>query len=123
MGYQNVISRQIHKRLSHHFTQAGFTQPYTILLSTVIRDFGLTAYEKLSHNLRDVETALKEMVSKNVLLSYKLDKITDDKRSNKMGDVKLTLYAHPEFVGEVISANKKQKDNLLLRQNPAQLQS
>ncbi len=43
MSYQNVISRQLHKRISHHFTQAGFIKPFTILLSTVIRDFGLTA--------------------------------------------------------------------------------
>jgi len=123
MGYQNVISRQFHKRLSHHFTQASFSQPFTILLSTVIRDFGLTAYEKLSHNLRDVEIALKEMVSKNVILTYKLQKIADENRSNKIADVKLSLFAHPEFVSEVINANKKQKENSLIQQNTVQLHS
>jgi hypothetical protein len=114
MGYQNVISRQLHKRMSHHFTQAIFAQPFTILLSTVIRDFGLTPYEKLSHNLRDVEVALKEMVEKNVLFDYKLEKIIDEKRSNKIGDVRLALFPHPNFVSEVINANKKQKEIRLL---------
>jgi hypothetical protein len=114
MGYQNVISRQLHKRISHHFTQASFAQPFTILLSTVIRDFGLTAYEKFSHNLRDVEVALKEMVEKNVLLKYSLDKILDEKRRNKIADVRLVLFPHPNFVGEVINANKKQKEISLL---------
>jgi hypothetical protein len=112
MGYQNIISRQLHKRMSHHFTQASFSHPYTILLSTVIRDFGLTAYEKLSHNLRDVETALKEMVAKDVLLKYTLEKIIDQKRKNKIADVRLVLYPHPKFSSEIISANKKQKENL-----------
>ena len=113
MGYQNIISRQLHKRMSHHFTQSSFAHPYSIMLSTVIRDFGLTAYEKLTHNLRDVETALKEMVSKDVLLKYDIDKIIDEKRSNKIADVKLILYPHPKFSSEIISANRKQKDNSL----------
>ena len=113
MGYQNIISRQLHKRMSHHFTQSSFAHPYSILLSTVIRDFGLTAYEKLSHNLRDVEIALKEMVAKDVLLKYQLDKIQDEKRKNKIADVKLTLFPHPKFSSEIISANKKQRDNNL----------
>jgi hypothetical protein len=113
MGYQNIISRQLHKRMSHHFTQASFAHPYTILLSTVICDFGLTAYEKLSHNLRDVETALKEMVAKDVLIKYSLEKIIDERRSNKIADVRLVLYPHPKFSGEIITANKKQKDSLL----------
>ncbi|MGI8543173.1 MAG: hypothetical protein ACR2MD_06790 [Aridibacter sp.] len=43
ISYQNVISQQLHKRISHHFTQASFAKPFTILLSTVIREFGLTA--------------------------------------------------------------------------------
>lgn len=117
MGYQNVTSRQLHKRMSHHFTQASFAQPFTILLSTVIRDFGLTAYEKFSHNLRDVEVSLKEMVEKNVLFKYNLEKIIDEKRRNKIADVRLVLYPHPNFVSEVISANKKQKEIRILTDN------
>jgi hypothetical protein len=123
MGYQNIISRQLHKRMSHHFTQASFAHPYTILLSTVIRDFGLTAYEKLSHNLRDVETALKEMVAKDVLIKYSLEKIIDEKRSNKIGDVRLVLYPHPKFSGEIITANRRQKENLAFGKQSDQLES
>jgi hypothetical protein len=116
MGYQNVVSRQLHKRMSHHFTQASFAQPYSIMISTVIRDFGLTAYAKLSHNLRDVETALKEMVEKEVLSKYELQKIFNAKRRNKLDDVKLILYPAQKFVGEVIRANAKQKEMKMLPQ-------
>lgn len=114
MSYKNVISRQLHKRMSHHFTQASFSKPFTILLSTVIRDFGLTAYKKISHNLRDVKKALKEMVEKNVLFKFELEKSYDEKKKNKIADVRLILYPHPSFISEVINANKKQKEIRLL---------
>jgi len=110
MGYSNVISRLLHKRMSHHFLQASLSNPFTIKLSTVIRDFGLTAYAKISHNLRDIEVALKEMVQKNVLLKYNLEKIHDTSRRNKIADVRLILYPHPHFVSAVIEANKKQQE-------------
>lgn len=123
MSYQNIISRQLHKRMNHHFTQASFAHPYTIRLSTLIRDFGLTQYEKISHNLRDVETALKEMVSKDVLFKYDIEKIKDSERKNKIADVKLILYPHPKFSSEIISANKKQRDNNLHFKPKGQLKS
>jgi hypothetical protein len=50
------------------------------------------------------------MVEKNVLLKYDLNKIIDEKRRNKIADVRLVLFPHPNFVSEVITANKKQKE-------------
>jgi len=55
--------------MSHHYGQASFANPYHFLLSTVIRDFGLTQYAQLRDNLRDVQIALDEMVEKKVILS------------------------------------------------------
>ena len=101
--------------MSHHFTQASFAEPYSIMLTTVIRDFGLTAYAKLSHNLRDVEIALKEMVEKEVLRKYELQKIFNAKRRNKLDDVKLVLFPAQKFVGEVIRANARQKETNMLQ--------
>ncbi len=37
MSYKSVIARLLHKRLSHHYTQASMTNPYHFLLTTVIR--------------------------------------------------------------------------------------
>ncbi len=108
MSYKNVIARQLHKRMSHHYTQASVTQPYAINLSTIIRDFGLTAYERLSHNLRDVEVALDEMQSKDVILNYKIDKTLDPEQRNKLVEAKITITPHPRFAGEVMSGNKHQ---------------
>ena len=108
MSYKNVVARQPHKRMSHHYTQASITQPYSINLTTIIRDFGLTAYDRLSHNLRDMGTALSEMKEKGVILSYKVDKTLDSFQRNKTTEAKITITPHPQFVGEVMQANKHQ---------------
>lgn len=108
MSYKTVVARQLHKRLSHHYTQASMTQPYSILLTTIIRDFGLTAYERLSHNLRDVEAALEEMKQKSVILKYTIDKTLDAEQRNKMIEAKITILPHPYFAGEIMQGNKKQ---------------
>ena len=60
MSYKLVIARQLHKRMAHHYPQASFSNPYHFLLSTIIRDFGLTEYAQLRDNLRDVQAALDE---------------------------------------------------------------
>jgi hypothetical protein len=110
MTYKSVISRQLHKRMSHHYVQADITQPYSIMLLTLIRDFGITKYAQLRDNLRQVEAALKEMQAKEVLLYFKVEKTLDIGNRNKLMDAKFILTPHPNFRGEVIQANKKQKD-------------
>lgn len=109
MGYSNTIARQLHKRMAHHYTQASIMHPYSILLSTIIRDCGLTRYEKLSNNLRDVLIALEEMKEKNVLLDFSVEKIFEARTRGRLMDAKLTLTPDRQFSSEVIQANKKQK--------------
>jgi hypothetical protein len=107
MSYKTVVARQLHKRMSHHYIQASISQPYHILLSTIIRDFGLTPYARLRDNLRDVQLALDEMQEKDVLLSYKVSKVLENSKRNKLLDAKFTLIPNPLFVGEVTRANKR----------------
>lgn len=108
MRYSSVIARQLHKRMSHHFTQASLTTRYEIKLSTIIRDFGLTAYTWISQNLRDVEKALKEMEEKAIILKYSVEKHLDSSQRNKLLDAKIIIIPHPRFSGRVIDANKRQ---------------
>jgi len=107
MSYKTVVARQLHKRMSHHYIQASISQPYHILLSTIIRDLGLTPYERLRDNLRDVQIALEEMKEKDVLLSYKVSKVLENSKRGKLIDAKFILIPNPLFVGEVTRANKK----------------
>ncbi len=106
MSYKNVIARQLHKRMSHNYLQASIANPYHFLLSTIIRDFGLTQYAQLRDNLRDVQIALDEMVEKKVLLSYKSEKVLENSKRVKLLDTKFVLFPDPSFVNEIIGANR-----------------
>lgn len=108
MSYKNVIARQLHKRMSHNYLQASIANPYHFLLSTIIRDFGLTQYTQLRDNLRDVQIALDEMVEKKVLLSYKAEKVLENSKRAKLLDTKFILLPDPSFVNEIIGANRLQ---------------
>lgn len=110
MSFKSVIARQLYKRMSHHYVQASWQNPYTINLLTIIRDFGLTAYKKLPNNLRDVLTALEEMKKADVIMEYKVEKITDERRRNKLLDAQLSMLPHPSFSGAQKAANKRKGD-------------
>lgn len=107
MSYTSVTARQLHKRLSHHYIQANITQPYHIMLSTILRDFGLAEYERPSLNLRQVIKALDEMKAKDILLSYKVENTHDGQNRNKIIDAKFVLTPHPYFANEIKKANAR----------------
>ena len=108
MSYKNVIARQLHKRMSHHYLQASLSNPYHFMLSTIIRDFGLTQYAQLRDNLRDVQIALDEMVDKKVVLSYKVEKVLDNSKRAKLLDGKIVVMPDPSFISEIVGANRLQ---------------
>ena len=117
MSYKSVIARLLHKRMSHHYTQASLTEPYHFLLTTIIRDFGLTKQAQLRNNQIEVEKALEEMKEKNVVLNSKADKIIENASRTKLIDVKFNIQPHPFFVSDIKKANvRKQKENMVLTQ-------
>lgn len=107
MSYKTTIPRQLHKRMSHFYTQASLTEKYNILLSTIIRDFGLTRYAQLRNNLAEVEKGIEELKEKNVIINCMIDKIFDVNPKTKLNDVKFTFQPHPYFVDEIKKANYK----------------
>jgi hypothetical protein len=107
MSLNSVIARQLHKRMSHHYTQASITNTYEILLSTVIRDFGLTRYKELRNNLRDVIGALDELKAADLLMFYDVRRVTDPKRRNRLLDAKLVLTPTSGFSGDIMKANQR----------------
>lgn len=112
MSYKSVIARQLHKRMAHHYTQASLTDPYTFLLTTIIRDFGITKYKQIKDNLREMETAIEEMKGKNVIINHQADKIIEKSPRTKVTDVKFVIQPHFEFVNEVKRANARRKREL-----------
>ena len=139
MSYRSAISRLLHKRLAHHFTQASITTKYTISVSTIIQDFGLTPQPRIKTNMKDIEKSLKEMktgvypkkdkkgdqtetVKKSsnghmpsgqtpVLLDYQIVEVYDPRKKNKIIDYLIHLTPSHSFAGETIKANKIQNNN------------
>lgn len=107
MSYKTTIPRQLHKRMSHFYTQASLTEKYNILLSTIIRDFGLTRYAQLRNNLAEVEKGIEELKEKNVIINCAIDKIFEVNLKTKLKDVKFIFQPHPFFVDEIKKANHK----------------
>lgn len=113
MSYKSVTARQLHKRMAHHYTQASLTERYTILLTTIIRDFGLTRRKQLKDNLRETEEAIAELKEKNVIINYQADKIIERNPRIRLTDVKFSLQPHFDFVNEMKRANSKKKLELV----------
>ncbi len=105
MGYRSAIARKLHKRLSHFYIQASLTDKYSALLSTLIRDFGLTKYTQMSKNLRDFEKAVEELKDSNTVLNFSKEEIKQERPRLKVIDYRLTIQPHPEFVSDVKKAN------------------
>ncbi len=114
MAFKSCITRQLHKRLAHHYTQASIANRYTIHLTTIIRDLGLTLQKSLAINLTDIEKALKEMKSDSarIILDYKLEKVYENR---KMVEVVIHMTPTNDFAKEASKANyfsKKVKESL-----------
>ena len=110
MRFKYVVSRQLNKRMSHNFTQANLAKEYTISLSTILRDFGLTSYTYMRDNLRQVKKALDEMVEKRVIRIYTINNVYDSDRKNKLIDAKIEIKPDINFAQQTIRANIKQRE-------------
>jgi hypothetical protein len=103
MKMKMQVSRWLHKRISHMFVQAALSNPYQILLSTIVRDSGMKVYKTISERIRQIEKALDELKKSRVISEWKSD-IQKDK--NKILDVLYSLYMSDEFVADAKKANK-----------------
>ena len=102
MSYKNNLSRWLFKRMSHNFIQAHRQNPYNIMLSTIIRDFGMRSYPRLRTNLEEVRKALNELIKGGTLLKCEEEII---KEGRKMVDVKFNLIPDMSFVFEMKKFN------------------
>jgi hypothetical protein len=103
MKMKMQVSRWLHKRISHMFVQAALTNPYQILLSTIVRDSGMRVYKTVSERMRQIEKALNELKDNKVISEWKSD---PQKEKNKILDVLYSLYMSDEFVADAKKANK-----------------
>jgi hypothetical protein len=107
MAYKHRLSRWLHKRMAHNYVHASMMHPYSISLSTILRDSGAYVAPRGSNRPREVETALDELKAKQVVMEWK--KAEKRGRRNKIIDITYTLYPDFSFVEEVKKANARSK--------------
>ena len=69
MAYTHRLTRWFHKRLAHNYTQAGVINPYSIKMSTILRDSGTYQSPRPHDNVRRIDEALDELKADKVLQS------------------------------------------------------
>mgnify|MGYP006413175171 CR=1 FL=1 len=109
MSLKHMLSRWLFKRISHHFLQASATNPYSIKLTTIIRDSGVARYKKLADNRKQIIKSLEELKVRSVFTKYEEQIVYDHKRKNKIEDVKYSFWLSDEFCKDVKKANFIQK--------------
>lgn len=101
MQYRRAVSRWLHKRISHMFLTNDIKLPYNILLSTIIRDSGMTRYDRINMNLIQVQRCLAEMIATGSVDRYEMEKIYDENKKNKLADVKFLIYISHSFFDDL----------------------
>jgi hypothetical protein len=115
MSYTYRLSRWLHKRLAHMYIQAGMLHPYTIRLSTILRDSGTLECAQNYNNARSVERALDELERRQIILAVTKETLRGPR--NRLLDIKYSLLPTTEFVSEVKRANQR-ATQLLQRLHP-----
>lgn len=110
MSYKKSISRWLHKRISNLFLSARLEIPYNILLSTIIRDSGMTEYKQLRDSKKQIIVCLNEMIKIGGLDHYDVDDIFDEKKTNKIVDVKFLLYISECLFNDIQKGFLKNKE-------------
>ena len=100
------MSRWFHKRISHNMKQADCRIPFKILLSTIIRDSGMTESSRLKDSLKTIIRALDELKEMKSIYSYEIEKRTENK---KLIDVLIVIYLSIDFQKIAIKANQSKK--------------
>jgi hypothetical protein len=103
MRMKMPLSRWLHKRISHLFSQATIHNPYSIKLSTIVRDSGMKEYKTISERIRQVSKAINELIKHDILSKFEIEKETE---KNKILDAMFFLYVSDTFVADIKKANR-----------------
>jgi len=107
MSYKHRLSRWLHKRLAHNYIQAGLLSPYTIRMSTILRDSGAYQSKRGNNNAREIDNALEELKTKRVLMKFTKDIVRGPR--NRLVDIAYTLQPDMDFINEMKKANARLK--------------
>ena len=107
MSYKHRLARWLHKRMAHNYVQASMMELYSISMNTILRDSGAYRSPRANNNAREIENALDELKSKQVLMAYK--KAVKRGARNKIVDVMYEMRPDFHFIDEMKKANGRSK--------------
>jgi hypothetical protein len=107
MSFKKSLSRWLHRRMCHNYTQAKITNSYTIKTSTIVRDSGLLSSEiEIRKQIADIEETLLELKEAGIIHRYNTLK---DYNNRKIIDATYELCPTFRFVDDIVEANKYQR--------------
>lgn len=109
MRCNEQLSRWIYKKMINKFIQAGPTNTYHFLFSTIDADSGLLQQSTPSRNRQKVVSALNELVEKGVISRYAFE---ERKKGRTIIDVKYIITPSRTFIAEQKAANKRKNIQL-----------
>lgn len=108
MALRDSLARRLHKRMSHMYIQASFSEPYTIGIVTIFEDAGMKLHKVMNNNYIRVEKALKELKKHRVVMDWKKQrKIMDPSNPRRVENIILSITPHPNFISEMKKANDR----------------
>ncbi|MDQ2077360.1 plasmid replication protein [Marinimicrobium sp. ABcell2] len=112
MEIRSSLARFFFKRLAQYWLQADETSPYTFGLMSFLSQSPKEISPLMKNNLKAMRRALDVLVKHEVLSRYDENKVMEGKQ--KVIDAKYDIWAHPNFVKDVIKSNKRAKNQLEL---------
>lgn len=109
MSCKEQLSRWIYKRLITRYRQASLMDDYHFMYSSLVCS-GLLQQSRDRDNYKKVRSALDELITEGVLMSWKE---TPVKEGRRVVDVKYNINSGIEFMREQKAANKRCSDNKL----------
>lgn len=110
MDLKSPLARWFHKRLSHNYTQAHYTNKYSILQTTIERDSGLVKHPRKDRRMDYVQGVLNELIEAKVLEGFENDP-EYTKTGKRIVSMKYHLQPSYDFVQEMKAANARQRDD------------
>ena len=104
MDCNDQLTRWIYKKLIHRYRQASFLNDYHINFLTIREESGFLQQDRAADNRKKVIKSLEELISRNVLFSYKTK---EHRIGRKIVDVTYIVKPSQELVKEQKAANKR----------------
>jgi len=103
MNCNEQLTRLIYKKLINRYTHASLINDYHFMYSD-LKKSGLLQQGREVANRQKVISALKELMQKEVIISYETE---ERKTGKKVVEVKYTVHPSAKFISEQKAANKR----------------